>query len=137
MPTAGIADLPGCRPATENSGLLRGRPNAVGAVEEALTPRGQLVGVEVGRHVEVLDTTAVAAPRPAQIADTAGPCLVDDGVLVHVAVGVLPSELTDHERQPGAPKGVEVVDDLGGRTVHAVHVNGEHGVALRVAVEHR
>src|SRR4051794_14495841 len=68
--------------------LLRGRLDAVRAVEQALAPAGQGVHVEAGDLVEVFDAAAVTAPRPAEIADALGDRGGHDGVLVGVAVAV-------------------------------------------------
>jgi hypothetical protein len=45
--------------------------------------------VEAGDHVEVLDAAAVAAPRPAEVADALRLGRGRDRVLVGVAVGVV------------------------------------------------
>src|SRR5699024_12021390 len=66
--------------AAVDGGLHGGLGDAVGAVEDPLTPLTEVVHVEVDGHVQIV--VGVSAPGPADVAQTEPLAVGHDGVLI-------------------------------------------------------
>src|SRR5699024_7687674 len=110
--------------------LHGGLGDAVGAVEDPLTPLTEVVHVEVDGHVQIV--VGVSAPGPADVAQTEPLAVGHDGVLIRITIAVLIAELTHHQRQTRVGEGLQIVHDHRLLLVDAVHVDGKHRVGVGV-----
>src|SRR5690625_3221280 len=116
--------------AAVDGGLHGGLGDAVGAVEDPLTPLTEVVHVEVDGHVQIV--VGVSAPGPADVAQTEPLAVGHDGVLIRITIAVLIAELTHHQRQTRVGEGLQIVHDHRLLLVDAVHVDGKHRVGVGV-----